>query len=164
MNMLIHDLENGDAETILPKDPHAVIISDNGTIRPCMGCFGCWVKTPGQCVINDGYNTMGALISKCGRLIIISRCFYGSYSPFVHTVLDRSIPYLLPYFSIKNGETHHRNRYDNTIMLSVYFYGPLSEREKETARRLAAANGVNFFAQKTEVFFYERPEDLRGVL
>ncbi|MDR1388513.1 MAG: hypothetical protein LBJ31_00855 [Treponema sp.] len=107
---------------------------------------------------------MGALMSKCKRMIIISRCFYGSYSPFVHNVLDRSIPYILPYFRTKNGETHHKNRYDNAIILTVCFYGKISGREKETARKLVAANGVNFFAQKTETYFYETIEDMPELL
>jgi multimeric flavodoxin WrbA len=165
MNILIHDIKNLDGKTLLKNNQNdTMVISDNGKIHPCICCFGCWVKTPGQCVINDGYNTMGALISKCDQMIIVSRCFYGSYSPFVHNVLDRSISYLLPYFRTKNGETHHKNRYDNNIIFTVYFYGNISNREKETARKLVLANSVNFFAQKTKIYFYDRIEDLRGAL
>jgi hypothetical protein len=165
MNILIHDLENFDERTMAISDPdNTKIISDNGKIHPCICCFGCWIKTPGRCVINDGYDTMGLLLSKCERLVIISRCFYGSYSPFAHNVLDRSIPYLLPYFATKNGETHHKNRYDNAIMLTVCFYGNISDREKETARKLVEANGINFFAKRTEISFYDKAEDMRGVL
>jgi multimeric flavodoxin WrbA len=165
MNVLIHDIKEPAEEAFLKVDPNnATVISDSGKIHPCICCFGCWIKTPGQCVINDGYNTMGALISKCDQLIIVSRCFYGSYSPFVHNVLDRSISYLLPYFRTKDGETHHKNRYDHTIAFAVYFYGKVSDREKETARKLVAANGVNFFAQKTETYFYDTVEDLPEAL
>jgi multimeric flavodoxin WrbA len=146
------------------KQNNMTVISDNGTIKPCICCYNCWIKTPGQCVIHDGYENMGLLISKCDHLIIISRCFYGSYSPFVHNVLDRSIPYSLPYFETKNGETHHKNRYDNTISLTIYFYGKNSEKEKETAKKLAQANGINFFVQKTDVYFYDKIDDLPEVL
>jgi multimeric flavodoxin WrbA len=165
MDILIHDVKNPH-EKIAPGNGqnNITVISDNGKIHPCICCFGCWIKTPGQCVINDGYNNMGALISKCNRMIIISQCFYGSYSPFVHNVLDRSIPYILPYFRTKNGETHHKNRYDNNIIFTVYFYGKISDKEKETARKLVMANGINFFAQKTEIYFYDKIEDLQGVL
>lgn len=165
MNILIHDIEKNIEENIFKHTTNDMtVISDNNTIHPCVCCFGCWIKTPGQCVIHDGYDNMGLLFSKCGRLIIVSRCFYGGYSPFVHTVLDRSIPCLLPYFETRNGETHHKTRYDHNIALTVYFYGKLSEHEKETASKLVLANAANLSSKKAEVFFYDRIEDLKEVL
>lgn len=29
------------------------IINPHGTIKHCIGCFGCWVKTPGECVVHE---------------------------------------------------------------------------------------------------------------
>jgi multimeric flavodoxin WrbA len=165
VNILIHDLKDFNETAVLKggqKD--TIIISDNGKITPCICCFGCWIKTPGQCVIKDGYDTMGLLHSKCGRIVIISQCFYGGYSPFVHNVLDRSIPYLLPYFETKNGETHHKRRYDNKCTITVYFYGKIPDKEKKTAEKLVGANGVNHHAEKTEVYFYDNPNDIQGIL
>jgi multimeric flavodoxin WrbA len=115
-------------------------------------------------VINDGYQDMGALISKCDRLVVISRCFYGSYSPFVHNVLDRSLSYMLPYFETKGGETRHNSRYDNHVVSAVHFYGHISEQERETARKPVTANGANFFTRKTEISFYDKIEGIRGVV
>jgi hypothetical protein len=40
------------------------------------------------------------------------------------------------------------------LPISIYFYGKYSVKEKETAKKLAQANGINFFAQKTDVYFY----------
>jgi multimeric flavodoxin WrbA len=109
MNILLHDAENPDKITMAMNLPgNTTVISDNGRIHPCVCCFGCWVKTPGRCVINDGYQDIGALISKCDRLVVINRCFYGSYSPLVHNVLDRSLSYMLPYFETKGGKTRPR--------------------------------------------------------
>jgi multimeric flavodoxin WrbA len=161
MNILIHDLKDFN-ETILVNQKETVIISDNGKIHPCICCFGCWIKTPGQCVIKDGYDNMGELMSKSSRLIIISQCLYGGYSPFVKNVIDKSISYLLPYFKIKNGETHHKRRYDNNIDLIVYFYGKITESEKETARKLIKANGINMY-MKTEVHFYTSYKEIKEV-
>lgn len=47
-------------------------------IQNCIGCFGCWVKTPGKCVIHDGFEDTGVLMSQCHELIFISKCYYGS--------------------------------------------------------------------------------------
>jgi multimeric flavodoxin WrbA len=161
MTVLIHDQKNFDKEIALKKIKNdTTVVSDNGTIKPCICCYSCWIKTPGKCVIADGYDNMGSLLAQCNHLMIISRCFYGGYSPFVQNALNRSVPYLLPYFETKNGETHHRNWYGNTIALTVYFYGEITEKEKATAKKLVRANGENFSTTKVETFFYSTINDL----
>jgi multimeric flavodoxin WrbA len=160
MKIIIHDLK----DITIRDDRSTKIIFDNGTIKPCINCYGCWIKTPGQCVIHDGYDNIGLLFSKCEHLITVSRCFYGGYSPFIQNVLNRSIPYLLPYFEKRNGETHHKRRYDNSIILTAYFYGKISAKEKETAEKLVTANGINLSAQKTEIHFHEKFEDLQDII
>ena len=166
MKIILHDLEPQTFAELYPGgEADTTVLSDDGTIRPCIGCFGCWVKTPGACVLKDGYSHMGELLSKCRELVIISRCTYGSYSPFIRNVLDRSISYLLPYFATKNGETHHKNRYDNMLTLSVHFYGGgLTEAERETAKELVAANRVNLYAEDGGVYFHDDPQAVKGVV
>jgi|GEM_PF-4494445 len=84
MNLIVHDLENLTFNKIFNfNDRENYIISDNGSIKSCTGCFGCWIKTPGTCVIKDGYENTGRLFSKADNVLIFSRCYYGGYSPFV---------------------------------------------------------------------------------
>lgn len=155
MNILIHDLSNEQFQSLFPEADNDVhIISDTGTIRHCIGCFGCWIKTPGKCVLTDGYDNMGELLSKSGNVTIISQCFYGCYSPFVKNVLDRSIPFLLPFFKIKNNETHHKRRYQNNMQLAVHFYGEnITAEERETAKNLVKANCANFYVKNYKISF-----------
>lgn len=166
MKIIIHDLNPQDFTSLnLIKEVNTIVISNNGTIHNCIGCFGCWIKTPGRCVLKDDYNNMGELLSKCDELIIISRCMYGSYSPFIRNILDRSIPYLLPYFVKKNGETHHQNRYKSQFTLTVHFYGDdITKGEQETAKDLVAANGVNFYSSENKVYFYNNLQSIKGGL
>ncbi|SHO48876.1 flavodoxin family protein [Anaerocolumna xylanovorans] len=166
MRILIHDLSPQEFTALgLTVDSDTTVISDNGTIKNCIGCFGCWIKTPGMCVIKDDYRNMGQLLSKCDELIIISSCLYGSYSPFVRNVLDRSISFLLPYFMHKNGETHHKNRYNNHFTLSVHFYGnDITEAERETAKELVAANSINFHCHENRVYFYHNLQSVKEEL
>lgn len=166
MNVIIHDLLPQQWEAVYGGDvPGTDIVSDNGTIRKCNGCFGCWILTPGQCVIRDEYNDMGERLSRCEELIIVSQCIYGSYSPFVLNVLNRSIPYVLPYFATVNGETHHKQRYPQSFRLTVHFYGEdLRNREMETARKLVEANALNWAATGTSVHFHTGYEAVKEAL
>ena len=100
MNLVIHDLDEKGWNRIASEYTGWEVVSDNGKIKPCTGCFGCWLKEPGQCVIKDGYDRMGALIHKADSVIVISRYTYGGFSSFIKNVFDRSIGWVLPYFEV----------------------------------------------------------------
>jgi multimeric flavodoxin WrbA len=161
--MIVHDLSPAEFDSIGIRTETDIVISDNGGIKNCIGCFGCWIKTPGVCVLKDDYRDMGAKLASCDKLLVISKCYYGSYSPFIRNVWDRSIPYLLPYFVTNNDETHHKARYKNRIGYTAYFYGDgVSAAEKKTAQRLVHANAKNFYADVTDISFYHDFTDIRG--
>lgn len=160
MKLIITDLE----DFHIPVQGDHKVINPRGEIHPCIGCFGCWVKTPGRCVIHDGYEEIGRDMGKCTELILISRCDYGSVSPFVKMAQDRGLSYIHPDFVIRKGEMHHKRRYKNVIALSAYFYGEsITDIEKETARALMNANAENYDGLVKGVFFYPSAEALEGV-
>ena len=96
MKLVIHDLNPEEWEQIREEYAENDIISDNGKIQPCIGCFSCWNRTPGQCVIHDGYENMGKLIHDAEEVVVISRYTWGGFSSFVKGVFDRSLGYVLP--------------------------------------------------------------------
>lgn len=165
MKVVIHDLDKKAWSRLANVTSDVKVISDNGSIKRCVGCFGCWVKTPGQCVIADDYQKMGELLGSTEELVIISHCSFGGYSSFVKNVLERSISYVLPYFEMRGGEMHHKARYENHIRMRVYFYGDdITEAEKDTAKKLVEANATNFQAIVDEVTFVNTPEELGEVV
>lgn len=87
--------------------------------RSCVGCFGCWTKTPGACVLKDGLQRLGETLARADELQIVPRCTYGGYSRTVKAIIDRCIPYVHPCFRMLGGEMHHRLRYDRMIRLRV---------------------------------------------
>lgn len=140
------------------------VIKPQENIHHCIGCFGCWVKTPGKCVIHDGYEGTGIDMGKCDELIIVSRCCYGGVSPFVKTVQDRAISYIHPDFVIRKGEMHHKRRYKNIIALSAYFYGEdITDSEKELVKNILQANVDNYDGYVKDVHFYESVKELEGI-
>ena len=165
MMLIITDIPSAN---LTPSDSEYVFIENDREITPCRGCFKCWIKTPGQCPIDDGFGNTGKLLSECGSLIIVSKLTYGSFSPFVKNVLDRAISYVHPYLRIINNEMHHRLRYGNKLSCSAYFYtdnnGDLpDEAEKNTACRLVNANCKNFGATVNNIIFLDSCERLQGL-
>lgn len=165
MKLIIHDLTEDTLQKVYPQiAPNDIVITDSGSIRPCIGCFGCWLKTPGACILKDTYEQMGKNIAMCSEMLIISKCVYGSYSPFVKNVLDRSISYIHPYFTVKNGEMHHQQRYKRDFRLKVVFYGNgITAKEKETAQKLVKANAVNLYCTVESVTFLDSIQEMEAL-
>ncbi len=160
MKLIISDI----SKELFSANKDAVVITESD-LHHCIGCFGCWVKTPGKCVIMDGYEELGKQLSTCDELVLISRCCYGSVSPFVKNILDRSLSYQHPNFCIRNGEMHHKRRYDNVIKISAYFYGEdISERERDTAVKLIKANAVNFDGKVDKIIFLNNKEEMGSII
>lgn len=166
MRLIIHDLSVEQCEAsglnILSEEEN-IIVNANGENHYCIGCFACWLKTPGRCVIKDEYQEMGIKLSKVDELLIISKATFGSYSSAVKNVLDRSIAYVLPYFSIRNGEMHHGERYHKNLKVSAAFYGDMTEVEKKTSLNLVMANAVNLNGAIEEVDFFESADAIGEV-
>ena len=156
MNLVIHDLKSADWQKIEHEYEGWTVLSDNGLIRPCGGCFHCWNKTPGICVMKDGFENMGQLIHQAGEVVVISRYAYGGFSGFVKNVIDRCLGYVLPQFEIIGGETHHQKRYEETKAFTFIFYGPaLTKQEQDSARRYVRALCSNFRGYVKAVIFRE---------
>ncbi len=156
MNLVIHDLKPAQWKLIEQDYEGWTVISDNGLIRPCVGCFHCWNKTPGVCVIKDGFENMGQLIHRAGEVVVISRYTYGGFSGFVKNVIDRCLGYVLPQFEIVGCETHHKKRYSETKAFTFIFYGQASTKEEQDiAKRYVRALCSNFRGYVKAVIFRE---------
>lgn len=81
-------------------------------IDHCKGCFACWNKTPGVCIIKDD---MGELIEKLMSSDVVcfaSPLYTESVTSITKKFLERLIPFLKPQFIEKEGETRHLLRYE----------------------------------------------------
>lgn len=165
MKVLIHDITDSEFLELYPEVNDDIrIFSKEKAIKKCIGCFGCWIKTPGKCIIKDSYENLGKVYANSEELIIISKIYYGGFSPYVKNVLDRSIGYLLPYFTIKNNEMHHKSRYKETLKVSVFAYGEgISENEKDTLASIIIANGINFNAVSTSLTCLDHVQEITKI-
>ena len=157
--LLLHDLPPR-----MVTGSYGAVLHADGSARVCVGCFSCWVRTPGVCAQPDQWSHMGRSIAACDRLWIVSRCLYGGPGPEVKALLDRSIPYMHPDFAIRGGEMHHKMRLDHHPDLRVLFYGDITQAERETAGRWVRALARNLDFPLERVAFYLSAAELEGEL
>lgn len=80
-------------------------------LRDCVGCFGCWVKTPGACVVSDESHQVAAAVIASDFTLWAAPMKMGFPSALLKRTLDKSIPLVHPYFEVVNHESHHKPRY-----------------------------------------------------
>lgn len=61
-------------------------------IAPCQGCFGCWQKMDGHCVIDDDQNAILDLYTAADIIIWSFPLYVYSMPSHLKAVLDRTIP------------------------------------------------------------------------
>lgn len=79
----------------------------------CLGCFGCWVMTPGICVENDEGRQIAQAVIQSDTTVLFTPVTFGGYSPELKRVMDRFIQLLTPFFKMERGEIHHPPRYEH---------------------------------------------------
>ncbi len=122
-------------------------------IANCMGCFGCWTKTPGKCVIRDDATKVYPCIAKSDKVLYVSRLKYGGYDTIMKTMLERAIPVQQAFIRIHNGETHHVQRAVVPKEATIIAYGNISDEEKDIFRQLVARNASNMSFSSHEIIF-----------
>ena len=142
------------------------VIELNGDdIKPCVGCFDCWLKTPGLCTItSDCANTVAGEEIQSDIILLLSKISYGGYSYDIKSFLDRSIPNILPFFEVINDEIHHKMRYDCFPLMITIGYGICTPQERQTFITLAERNALNMQAPKHYAFILEKVEDIDGIM
>jgi multimeric flavodoxin WrbA len=96
-------------------------------IRYCIGCFGCWVKTPGECFAQDLSSQVLTAVLHSDFTVWASPLVMGYPSAVLKRMMDKSIPLIHPYFVVDHNEAHHRARYGHYPRL-----GLLLGREADT--------------------------------
>jgi multimeric flavodoxin WrbA len=89
-------------------------------IRYCIGCFGCWVKTPGEC--SNARDDMGIVLHEyinSDLALFASPVIMGHTSALLKRAHDRMIPLVIPYVRFFDGESHHPARYDRYPKMAV---------------------------------------------
>ena len=122
------------------------------------GCFACWTKTPGKCVIRDDAVKVYPKIAASDRVLYISKVKYGSYDTVMKTMLERAIPIQQAFIRLLHGETHHVQRAVVSKRATIIGYGDISDEEKEIFTQLVQRNAKNMCFEEYRVIFSQENE------
>lgn len=132
-------------------------------IANCVGCFGCWTKTPGKCVIRDDATKVYPFIAESSSTIYVSHIKYGGYDSVMKTMLERAIPIQQAFIRIHQGETHHVQRNVVTKDAIIIAYGDTDREEQEIFRQLVERNARNMSFGKYNIVFVKEQEVEKAV-
>lgn len=92
-------------------------------IKPCLGCFSCWSKTPGMCCIHDDMQAVIEKILWADVVIWSFPLYYFGLPGQLKNLIDRQLPMSLPFMSAETESGGHPSRYDmsgkRTVVVST---------------------------------------------
>jgi multimeric flavodoxin WrbA len=110
----------------------------------CLGCFNCWVKTPGMCVENDAGRQIARAVIQSDSTVFFTPVTFGGYSAELKKMLDHFIQLISPFFAMDHGEVHHPPRYTHRPrLLMVGVQRRANQHEAHIFRTLAGRNAIN---------------------
>jgi multimeric flavodoxin WrbA len=119
-------------QTALANSGHTVTRLDlrDLPLRYCVGCWGCWVKTPGECVARDASLEIDRAVINADFVLWAAPLKMGFPAALLKMALDKHLPLIHPYMEVDQGEAHHLKRYARSPRV-----GLLLEKEPTTDER-----------------------------
>ncbi|MCM1161914.1 MAG: NAD(P)H-dependent oxidoreductase [Roseburia sp.] len=124
MELGLEEVGNGEKAEIEQMDVNRL------DIRPCLGCFSCWEKTPGKCCIQDDMQEVIEKMIWADITVWSFPLYYFSVPGGLKNLIDRQLPMVLPFMVEREdqvGNGSHAARYDmsgkrNIVISTCGFY------------------------------------------
>ena len=91
---------------VKPETESEIIHVSKLDIKPCLGCFSCWTKTPGQCVIGDDMQEIYKKIEAADVVIENFPLYFFGLPGGFKTVGDRCLPFMKTYLGKQDTDGH----------------------------------------------------------
>ncbi len=89
-------------------------------IGHCLGCFKCWLSTPGKCVIQDDMTELLEKVITSDLIIMATPLYVDGVTGIMKNFMDRFIPLVDPHFEMdEDGEYRHVKRFPNYPKIMV---------------------------------------------
>ncbi len=81
-------------------------------VKPCLGCFSCWNKTPGKCCISDDMSRILDNFLWADVIIWSFPLYYFGVPGPLKNLMDRQLPMAMPFMTADSESGGHPSRYD----------------------------------------------------
>lgn len=76
-------------------------------IKPCLGCFHCWIKTPGRCVQEDDMTGILGNLREADIWVWATPLYFDGVSGPLKNLIDRLTPLLRLHAEVRDGRSRH---------------------------------------------------------
>jgi len=147
-----------------------VIGVTKANIKGCLGCFDCWAKTPGKCVIQDDMAEILPKLIAADVVLWSFPLYYYSVPGQLKLLIDRQLPLVLPEMPAGSESGTHPSRYDlehqrHALISTCGFWTPEGNYNPVTAmfdRLFGAGNYTSLFCGQGGLFSVADMEDVSG--
>lgn len=80
-------------------------------IKPCLGCYKCWLDTPGVCVQKDDVAGLHERMRGADVIVYATPLYVFGMSAQMKLLFDRIMPEALPFIEVHDGHTTHPSRH-----------------------------------------------------
>jgi len=130
----------------------------------CLGCFNCWLKTPGLCVAKDDGDILRKAWIDADLVIFASPLETGFSSSLIKTMVDKFLPLILPFIQIKDKEMQHYHRYDHFSPLACIFAPDKKDTIEDLQINYNWIERVAYHTGEAMVFATTPQEDINNIL
>lgn len=107
-------------------------------IKPCLGCFACWNKTPGSCCIRDDMSSVIENMLWADVILWSFPLYYFGVPGPLKNLMDRQLPTVLPFMTADSDSGGHPTRFDmsgkrHVVISTCGFYTAKGNYEGVTA-------------------------------
>ncbi len=109
------DLYLQELRCLLENENHEIkyIMLRNFQLHDCIGCYTCWLKTPGICCFDDGIDEILKEYLAANIVIYASPVIMSFISALLKRVNDRMLPVVHPFLKLREDRMSHLLRYSH---------------------------------------------------
>ncbi len=88
-----------------------VVYARDLSVGFCQGCFACWLKTPGRCVLKDDMEGLLERFRRADAVIWATPLYHFGMTAQLKAIMERTLPLLDPHI-VRRGSVYTHDRRD----------------------------------------------------